>query len=134
MKALIREAGMAAARSVDLRERVVAEVAAGASRRAAAARFKVSAASAIRWVGLEKETGGVSPRPRGGESRAPLEAHADWLKDLVERKGDLTLAEIVERAQAELGFATSQSAVRRFFQRHRISLKKNRARRRAGSA
>ena len=122
---------MAAAHSVDLRERVVAEVAAGASRRAAAARFKVSAASAIRWVGLEKETGGVSPRPRGGESRAPLEAHADWLKD---REGDLTLAEIVERAQAELGFATSQSAVRRFFQRHRISRKKNRARRRAGPA
>jgi transposase len=125
---------MAVAHSDDLRRRVVAEVAAGSSRRQASARFRVSAASAIRWVELEKATGSVSPRRRGGESRAPLEAHAAWLKGLVAREGDLTLAEIVERAQAELGFATSQSAVRRFFLRHRISVKKNRARRRAGPA
>lgn len=125
---------MAAAHSIDLRERVVAEVAAGSSRRAAAVRFRVSAASAVRWTAQEKATGSVSPRPRGGKSRAPLEAHADWLTDLVVKEPDLTLAEIVVRAQAELGFATSQSAVRRFFLRHRISVKKNRARRRAGPA
>ena len=125
---------MAAAHSIDLRERVVVEVAAGSSRRAAAARFRVSAASAVRWTALEKQTGSVSPRRRGGKSRAPLEAHAEWLKDLVEREGDLTLAEIVERAQAELGFSTSPSAVRRFFLRHRISFKKNCARRRTGPA
>jgi transposase len=46
---------MGAARSVDLRERVVAEVLAGASRRQAAARFKVSPSSAIRWTALERK-------------------------------------------------------------------------------
>ncbi|MGR4864800.1 IS630 family transposase, partial [Caulobacter sp. LARHSG274] len=43
---------MGAAHSKGLRERVVAEVVAGASRRQAAARFKVSISSAIRWVAL----------------------------------------------------------------------------------
>ena len=38
--------------------------------------------SAIRWAALEKETGSVRPRPRPSGSRAPLEAHAAWLKDL----------------------------------------------------
>jgi transposase len=124
---------MPAAHSDDLRERVVAAVAAGSSRRAAAARFQVGVSSAIRWTALEKETGSVRPRPRPGGSRAPLEAHAVWLKGLVAMEPFLTLAEIVARA-AELGVSTSQSAVRRFFQRHGISVKKNRARRRTGSA
>jgi transposase len=37
------------AHSNDLRSRVVGEILAGASRREAAERFKVSAASAVRW-------------------------------------------------------------------------------------
>ena len=40
---------MSKARSVDLRERVVGAVTEGASCRAAAARFGVSASSAVRW-------------------------------------------------------------------------------------
>jgi transposase len=79
--------------------------------------------SAIRWTALEKETGSVHPRPRPGGSRAPLEAHAAWLKDLVAQDPFLTLAEVVERIAAELEVSTSQSAVRRFFVRHRISIK-----------
>ena len=63
------------AHSFDLRSRVVAAVAAGGSRRQAAARFCVSAASAIRWVALMAQTGGVSPRQRGGKSRSPLAEH-----------------------------------------------------------
>lgn len=42
---------MATALSVDLRERVVAAIEAGASRREAARRFEVSPASAVRWHG-----------------------------------------------------------------------------------
>jgi len=48
-----------AAHSDDLRSRVVAEILAGASRRQAAERFKVSAASAVRWAQLHSQTGGV---------------------------------------------------------------------------
>lgn len=121
---------MPAAHSEDLRERVVAAVAAGSSRRAAARRFQVGVSSAIRWTALEKATGSVRPK-RWRRKRSPLEAYAAWLKALSAKEPFLTLAEIVARFADELGVMTSQSAVRRFFQRHRISVKKNRARQRA---
>ena len=53
--------------SDDLRTRVVAAVAEGCSRRAAAKRFAVSPSSSIRWVGLHEDTGSVSD---GGAARA----------------------------------------------------------------
>jgi len=120
--------------SEDLRARVVAAVSDGCSRRAAAARFAVSPASAVRWVWLHEETGSVQPRPRSGKSRSPLEPHAEWLLDLVTREPDLTLAEIVERLLRDRGVQTSDSSVDRFFARHGISFKKNPACRRAGAA
>jgi transposase len=120
--------------SEDLRVRVVAAVSDGCSRRAAAARFAVSPASAVRWVGLHEETGSVSPRPRTRKSRSPLEPHAQWLLDLVAREPDLTLAEMVERLLQDCGVRTSDSSVDRFLARHAVSFKKNSARRRAGAA
>lgn len=120
--------------SNDLRARVVAAVSDGCSRRAAAARFTVSPASAVRWVGLHDETGSVSPRPRTCKSRSPLEPQTQWLLDLVGQEPDLTLAEIVERLLRDRGVHTSDSSVDRFFGRHGISFKKNSARRRAGAA
>jgi transposase len=91
--------------------------------------------SAIRWTALEKETGSVSPRRRRSDGgRSPLEPHAAWLKAAIAEDPFQTLAELVTRMSAELGVSTSQSAVRRCFQRQGISVKKNRARRRAGSA
>ena len=121
------------AHSTDLRSRVVDDVAAGSSRRQAAARFRVSVSSAIRWVTLREEKGGVDPRPRGGRSRSPLSAHAAWLLALVAAEPDLTLAATVERLSRARGVETSEASIRRFYQRHRISFKKNTARRRAGS-
>ena len=83
------------AHSIDLRSRVVDDVAAGSSRRQAAARFRVSVSSAIRWVALREERGGVEPRPRGGKSRSPLSAHTAWLLAMVTAAPDLTLAATV---------------------------------------
>ena len=124
---------MGKARSEDLRQRVVAAVVAGASRREAAARFQVGVASAIRWVAMFMETGSVSQRRRVGR-RSPLEAHGDWLLALVATEPDLTLMEIVERLAVELEVKVSEISIRRFFKRRRISFKKNSARRRAGQA
>src|ERR1035437_5183552 len=118
MWSLIRRLDMgttAHSHSDDLRSRVVEEILAGASRREAAERFKVSAASAVRWAQLYSQTGGVGPRPRGGRSRSPLEPHAAWLLDLTTAEPDLTLEAIVQRLLAGLGLKTSESAVRRFF-------------------
>jgi len=131
---LILEDVMGAARSKDLRIRVVAAVAAGMSRRQAAERFQVSAASAVRWVALAAQTGGVDQRPRGGKSRSPLEPHAAWLLALNAGEGDLTLAEIVRRLRQELEVEVTETSIRRFFKRHAITYKKNSARQRADAA
>ena len=117
---------MSKALSVDLRERVVAAVAAGASCRAAAARFGVSASSAIRWCALARKAGSVAPGPLGGDRRsARLEAHAGLILGLLKEKSDITLVEI----QAELasaGVAAGIGTIWRFFERHRITRKKRR--------
>jgi transposase len=120
--------------SDDLRARVVAAVAEGCSRRAAGKRFAVSASSSIRWVELHEETGSVSPLRRGGRSRSPLEPHASWLLELVDKEPDLTLAEIVQRLWQDRAVRTTNSSVDRFFRRHGVTFKKNSARRRAGAA
>ena len=117
---------MSKALSVDLRERVVAAVAAGASCRAAAARFGVSASSAIRCCVQSRKVGTVAPGPLGGDRRsARIEAHAPLILDLIEQRSDITLAEL----QAELvraGVPASIATVWRFFDRHRITRKKRR--------
>ncbi|MGH7022610.1 MAG: IS630 family transposase [Caulobacteraceae bacterium] len=115
---------MGKAHSDDLRVRVVEAVEAGSSRRAAAARFQVGVSSAIRWVSLQRETGGVSPRRRGGRSRSPLTPHTGWLLRLIGDEPDLTLETIVERIFAELGLRISEMSVRRFFKRQAITFKK----------
>jgi transposase len=115
--------------SIDLRERVIASVEAGASRREAAERFEISPASAIRWMQQWRDTGSAEPKPRGG-SRSPLDEHAAFLLSLIEKQPDLTLEEVVT-AMRRQRIAGSRTAVWRFFERHKISFKKNAARQRA---
>lgn len=124
---------MSGPRSVDLRSRVVAEVEAGSSRRAAARRFKVGESSAIRWVTLKARTGSLEPQ-RGRGPRSPLEPHKDWLLALTASEPDLTLEQTVARIGGELGLRTSTSAVDRFYSRHGVRFKKKRARGRAEPA
>jgi len=84
---------MSKALSVDLRERVVGAVAAGASCRRAAARFGVSASSAIRWCARIRETGSVAPGALGGDRRSGrIEAYAALILQQVERMPDMTSA------------------------------------------
>jgi transposase len=111
----------------------VGEVAAGTSRRQAALRFRVSPSFAVRWAGLHSATGSVSPRPRGGKSRSPLEPHKDWQLELVAQEPDLTLQELEQRIWEGVGVVTSERSIRRFFKRHGISFKKNSTRRRTGA-
>lgn len=110
--------------SVDLRERVVAAVDAGLSRRKAAERFGVSISSAIRWTSLRRRTGEVRPQRQGGDKRSGrIEAHAPLILGWVEAQGDITLVELRARL-AEQGIAVAVSTLWRFFERHRITLKK----------
>lgn len=110
--------------SVDLRERVVTAVAAGASCHTAAVRFRVSASSAIRWCAPSREVGRAMPGPFCGDRRsARIKAHTPLSLDLIEQRSDITLAEI----QAELaraGMHASIAAIWLAFERHRITRKK----------
>ena len=117
--------------SDDLGERVVeAVVLGGLSRNQAAARFKVSIASAVRWVKRFQTTGEISPAPSGGDRRSGrIEAHHDYLLGLIRRSPDLTLLEIKERLIANCGERFAVSVLWRFFDRHEITFKKNGARR-----
>jgi transposase len=117
--------------SQDLRERVVGMVEAGATRQAAAAQFKVSASSAIRWVQRWRASGAIAAKPRGG-SASPLEDHEAVLLGLASEQPDLTLDEFCAVLK-ERKITTSRVSVWRFFSRHGLSFKKNSARQRAGT-
>jgi len=117
---------MSKALSVDLRERVVAAVASGASCRSAAVRFGVSASSAIRWVALARKAGSVAPGPLGGDRRsARIEAHAALILQLVNQTSDITLKEIRGKL-AEAGVSAGIGTLWRFFDRRRMTWKKSR--------
>ena len=112
--------------SEDLRKRVVeAVVEGGLSRNAAAKRFAVSIASAVRWVKCYKTTGKISPASLGGDRRSGrVESQRDYLLGLIRRTPDITLLEIQERLIANCGERFSVSVLWRFFDRHGITFKK----------
>ena len=125
---------MAKALSADLRDRVIAAIMGGMSCRQAAARFGVSASSAIRWRALARETGSTEPKPQGGDRRSHrIEAHAMLILGLVAETPDITLAE--RRAVlAVQGIGVGIGTLWRFFDRRRITLKKSRHMRRSRTA
>ena len=112
--------------SNDLRKRVVnAVVEGGMSRNAAARRFGISIASAVRWLQRFRTTGAISPAPTGGDQRSGrIEAHREYLLGLIRRQPDITLLEIQERLIANCGERFSSSVIWRFFDRHEITFKK----------
>ena len=122
---------MPKAYSGDMRERVIAEVESGASRREAAEEFEVRASTAIIWVKCFRETGRCTAKPRGG-SVSPLEKHADFLFGLIEKQSDLTLDEVI-LAMRKHRIRGSRTAVWRFFKRHSITFKKKPTRSGAGA-
>jgi transposase len=103
------------------------------SRRAAAERFGVSPASAVRFVRDWRERGATSAKPQGGDQRSHrIEAHREVILGAIQAKPDLTLTEIAGMLASKLGASFAPSSIWRFLDRHAITFKKNRARRRAG--
>ena len=123
---------MARAYSLDLRERVVAAVAAGESCRKVAATFKVSVASVVKWSQRSRATGSPAARPMGGNRPYALAGERDWLLARVAEKPDITLRALVAEL-SERGIKVSYYAVWHLFEHEGISFKKKPARERAGS-
>jgi putative transposase len=121
--------------SEDLRERVIAAVEDGEwSRREATSHYRVSVASAVKWVQQYRQTGRVKARPMGGDRRSVLKPVRDWLLNLVIGKPDLTLMAISKQLKEEHGIRADASMLCRFFKSEGFSFKKNRARQRTAQS
>jgi transposase len=122
---------MAAPYSLDLRERVVAAVAAGLSRKRAAAHYQVSHSSVIRWTRRLAETGSPAALPMGGKKPFTLADQEVWIRARLDEKPDITgrelLAELTQR-----GIEVSYYGVWHFLDHVGLSFKKNSARQRTG--
>jgi transposase len=127
--------------SQDIRSRVTQAVSDGMSRRAAAARFAVSASSVIRWAARVAREGTVARRkpgrPRG---KGRLSDHLAFLTAAVEAAPDLTMPELAARLAAERAVTAHPSSLSRLLCRAGITYKKTadgsgvRARRRRRAA
>ena len=111
--------------STDLRSRLVAAVAGGLSRRAAAERFGVSPASAFRWMQAVNTTGSVEAKPQGGDTRSRrIEAFGAVILGAVEAQEDISLIELAEMLRTDHGASFAASTVWRFLDRHGMTFKK----------
>jgi transposase len=124
---------MARPYSLDLRERVVAAVADGATCREVAALFDVAVSSVVKWSGRKRSTGSAAPMAMGGRRFSKLETERDWLLLRLAEKPDVTMRELAAELAAR-GIAVSHVSVWNLIRRQDRTFKKKRARQRAGSA
>jgi transposase len=118
---------MAAAYSMDLRERVIQDADAGVPSKTLAERYHVSRA----WVDALKqrwrETGSFAPLTQTTFRGRVLAGQEDRLKALVAAQPDATLAELRDALRTSAGLATIWRELRQLD----LTVKKNRTRRRA---
>lgn len=124
---------MPRAYSLDLRERVVAAVAAGESCRTVARSYRVSVASVVKWSQRFRATGSAAAKRMGGTRPRSLAKERDWLLARLAAVPDLTLRALVAEL-GERGVVTSYGSVWRIVHDAGISFKKNSVRHRAGSS
>ena len=118
---------MAKSLSEDLRIRLIVAVEAGMSRRAAAERFGVAVASAIRWVRAWHSTGATCAKPQGGDQRSyRIEAFRDVILARIDAQVDITLVELADLLRTEHGACFAPSTIWRFLARHGVTFKKPR--------
>jgi transposase len=125
---------MPKALSHDLRERVVAFVEAGHTRRAAAGHFRVSPSFVINLVKAYGATGSLAPKPRGGQRHAKLEPHRAFLVGRIAEKDDITMPELACELEAAFGTKADPSSLSRWLIRNGFRFKKNAAGQRARSS
>ena len=114
--------------SMDLRNRIVADVNGGNTRRGAAARFGVAPSTAVRLKARYDETGSVAAtrigRPKGS---GKLGSHGDFIIGQVENRPDITMPELAAALLLERGVEADPSNLSKFLCRAGFSYKKNAA-------
>ena len=110
--------------SNDLRTRVMAAKAAGASNRAVSERFGIAPSTISKWTGLVSRTGSVAPAQFGGYRKHLLEPHREFIVNQIETTPHLTLHGLKDLL-AGCGVNVSHDTVWRFLRREGLSFKKN---------
>ena len=116
--------------SRDLRTRVLADRDAGMAAKDVAAKFRVSVSWVNRLVQRRRETGEIEPRPQTVFKKQAFAGQEDRLRALVDAQPDRTLAELRETLRS----SASLSSVWRALDRLRLTVKKNRTRRRTAAS
>jgi transposase len=114
--------------SMDLRERVRAQIECGQSRRGAAQRYAVSASFAVKLAARVGRTGSAEParqgRPPGGGKLAP---HLPALLAWVEAEPDMTMPELATKLKAENDVTAHPASLSRVLLKAGLTFKKNSA-------
>jgi transposase len=87
---------------------MVRAVAAGAARRAAAAKLEVSPGCVVKLRQRWRRAGTLGPAPAGGGRRPELADHAERVHALLAATPDLTLAELRPRARPQAARAAGR--------------------------
>lgn len=111
--------------SMDLRERVLAHVKSGHSRRETARYFSVSHSFVINLVANTARRGTAQPRRRGGRQWSKLEDYRTFLLEAVDRQPDVTLDELVRHLKDQFDLSVHRANVSRFLRREGYTYKKN---------
>ena len=114
---------MGKAYSNDLRDRVVAAMAAGRSCRDVGAAFDIAPSTAGNWYRRHQQTQSHAARPMGGDRRSKLTKHADWIAARLAQTSELTLGEVRDEL-AGRGISVSYASVWRMVRRLGLRHKK----------
>jgi transposase len=120
--------------SEDLRRRIIEARQTGAGSVEVSARFRVSRRTVARLFVQFERSGDVQPKQIGGYRRSRLAPHGRTIDRWISRKSDISLVELKERCQTQLGISIGVNALWHQLRRLGLSSKKNDARRRAGPA
>ena len=80
--------------SMDLRERVMADVASGMTIEAVAQKYSISSRAIFQWKNLLDETGGLEPRQGRTGPQPKLEPYRESILSAVDNNSSVTLEEL----------------------------------------
>jgi transposase len=120
--------------SEDLRQRIVRAREKGEGTGEVAKRFGVSRRSVERFWKQQNQSGHCRPQKIGGYRRSRLKGHDRLLRRWLTEQVDITLREVQQRCQKQLGVQIGLNALWHRIDALGLSYKKNDARRRARSA
>jgi transposase len=106
--------------SEELKSRVVAAIEKGASYRAAAAHYGVSASAVLKWTHRFRQTGSIAAKPMGGDRRSRLKSHREWIARRIAADPGLTVAQLRAELQSR-GVRVGHLTLRRFIKREKLN-------------